>query len=106
MVEFLNIFVVPLISVEVYARRFNKPLVFDYVNLVIYGCFTVMDFIAEFFVMKALEGLWGIGGLPSSQFYTIIAVATAFLLPYIYEIYRKYVSIRCEIKGKQKKSNN
>ncbi len=102
MIEFLNVFVVPLISLSVYARRFNKPLAFDCTNLVRYGCLTVADFIVVFFVMKAFEILFGIGGLPSSQFYTIIAVAVAFLLPYIYEIYKKYVNISCEIKEKRK----
>ncbi len=102
MIEFLNVFVVPLISMSVYARRFKEPLAFDCVNFVRYGCLAVADFIAVFFAMKIFEFLIGIGGDPSSQFYTIIAVTVAFLVPYIYEVYKKYVNFSCEIKERRK----
>ena len=95
-------FIVPLISMSVYARRFKEPLVFDCVNIVRYGCFTVADFLVVFFAMKAFDILFGIEGLTSSQFYTIIASVVAFLLPYVYEIYKKYVNISCEINEKRK----
>ncbi len=100
MVEFLNVFIVPVVSFHVYARRFNAPLELNLRNFVRYCCLTVVDFLGAFFILKILEIITGIGAMPSSQFYTVINVIVAYIVPYIYEIYKKYLNIRCEIKEK------
>lgn len=100
LIEFLNIFFVPVISLAVYFRRQNKELTFNMNFVVKYVIFSVVVLIVTYMIMKALEVTIGVGALPSSPLYTIVATFVAFVLPYIYEIYKKYLDIKCEIKSK------
>ena len=100
-VEFLNVFLVPIISLVIYTRRFNKSMGWDVITFARWAIFSVVDTIVTYIMMKVLEFSVGIGAEISSQLYTIIACAVAFLLPYIVEFYKKYIDIRLEIKDKK-----
>ncbi len=101
MIEFLNIFVIPLISISVLEKRGRVKASFDFRFVMQYALTTVLVFLATFFVFKITEVLAGISAEPSSQFYTVVAVILAWLMPYLYEIIRKYIEVRVEIRKKK-----
>ena len=41
-----------------------------------------------------------------STYFAIIAIAVAFLLPYIYETLKKNIEVKCEIKNNKAEDNN
>lgn len=100
MLDFLNLFLVPIISLSIYLRRADKKVAADFELLRLYSYFTIALCIGCFIVMELLEFLVGLGAKPSSQFYTIVATVLAFFMPYLFEIYQKYFDVRCEIDGK------
>lgn len=102
MMEFLNVFCVPAICFHIYCRRLNKEMVFDCRNLVRYFIMSVAIFVITFIGMKVLGAVVGLSAGPDSQFYTLVAVVVSFILPYVYEVYKKYVNVSCEIKEKKK----
>ena len=99
MVTFLNLFFVPMISVFVFYRRNKKELFPDLDFFKQYVIYTIAVTIATFLTMKILTIITGFGATSESQVYTIVATIIAFLLPYIFEIYSKYIDIRFEVKG-------
>ena len=101
MLSFLNIFMIPVISLSIFSRRSYEPLTADIGTLVRYCLFAIGVSIGTYFVLQILKSAVGIEPLVESQLYTIIAAIVAFLLPYIVEICMKYIDIRCEIKKKK-----
>ena len=99
-ISFLNVFIVPVISVSVLWRRFGinenniKNHIIQYCN------WAVIDNIAPYIAFKILQFYIGICATTESQLYTIVSACLAFILPYFYEVCMKYTSIKCEIKEK------
>ncbi len=101
MLEFINYFCVPCISMIIYGKRNNVDMSkFSMESLMRYGIYIVVNSILTFFGFKVTEALAGIGALPSSNVYTIVAVLVAVIVPYIQEIIRKYFDVKVEIKKK------
>ena len=101
MLSFLNIFMIPVISLSIFSRRSHEPLTADMWTLVRYCLFAIGVSIGTYFVLQVIKIAVGIEPLVESHLYTIIAAAVAFILPYIVEICKKYIEIRCEIKKKE-----
>ncbi len=100
MLLFINLFIIPIISVSIYSRRSDKPVKLDFESLFLYVYFLVGILIICYVITKIPEVVYGIDIGPNSRVYSVVDACVAFILPYICEIYRKYVNIRCEIKGK------
>ena len=100
MITFFNLFFVPLVSIFVFYRRNNMILKPDFGFFRLYALFSIAVSIVTFLFMKLLTITTGLGATLESQVYTIVASGIAFLLPYIFEIYSKYIDIRFEVKGK------
>lgn len=98
--EILNIFVIPLISLSIYSRRMGRPIKGNGDTLTAYAWFAVVIAIISFVGLKITERLINIDAQPSSQFYTVISCVVAFLIPYVYEVYKKYIDIKCDIEKK------
>jgi uncharacterized membrane protein len=85
----------------IYCKRNN--LVMDKISMELamaYGIYVAVNSILTFFGFKVTEALAGIGALPSSNVYTIVAVLVAVIVPYIQEIIKKYFEVKVEIKKK------
>ncbi len=102
MIEFVNILLVPVITLSVLYRRSGKPFEKSFTCLKEYVYAVIAVLIATFAIIKVAESLIGIGPTPESPVYTIPAVIVAFVLPYIYEVIHKYMDIKCEISAKNK----
>lgn len=98
--EILNIFLVPVVSLSIYSRRMGRPIRGNGDTLAAYAWFAVAIAIISFIGMKIMGRVIDIDAQPSSQFYTVISCIVAFFIPYIYEIYKKYVDIKCDIEKK------
>ena len=97
MLELFNLFVVPTICVAVFYRRSEKSVI-RFLLIKDYCVSMVAVANISFVVLKMSELSIGIGAEIDSQVYTLVATFVAFVLPYIYEVLKKYISIRCEIK--------
>ncbi len=98
MLSFLNVFVVPVITLSIYSRRFGVSIEKNAKTLVHYCISVIWVTIMTYVAIELMKTLVGIAPILESHLYTIIASVVAFVLPYCYEIYKKYVDIRCEIK--------
>ena len=100
MVSFINLFFVPVIALSVYYRRFDKTISNNARLIVDYCIFAVAVNIGSYVIAEVLTRTIGIGPSTDSILYMIISVPVAYIIPYLYEIYKKYVDIKCEIKKK------
>ena len=98
--EILNLFVVPVISLSIYSRRMGRPVKGNGDTLTAYAWFSVVIAIISFIGLKIAGRIVDIDTQPSSQYYTVIAFITAFIIPYIFEVYKKYADIKCDIEKK------
>ncbi len=62
---------------------------------------TVLLVVLTYLIMKISELLTGMSAEIYSQLYTVVATLIAFLTPYGYEILKKYLNIRFEIREKR-----
>ena len=102
-IEILNIFVVPVIALGIYMKR-NK-LTFEDKREVFseQALYTVLVFILSFLLIRVMNRLFGFDAAPDSQKYTMVATPIALILPYVFEIARKFVGISCDISRKDGK---
>lgn len=97
MVEFMNMFFLPSFTLYIYYRR-NGWTVDDKIRLFMQYCMvTVCNFLCGKVFLRVLAVLF-INIEVSTASYTPIGLVIACILPYIYEIFRKCISIRCEIR--------
>ena len=101
--EYLNLFVIPVISLYIYGKRAGKEIGLKFESLALYSFFTVATAVISFALLKFCEMTFGFGAEPGSQVYTLVALLVAFVMPYVLEMYRVFINIRCEIKGKNEK---
>lgn len=97
MIEFLNMFLVPFISLGIIVKRDNisKQLSFDLVML--FAGMAVANAVGVFFVMQLIKALVGIYAYPNSQTYTIVAAVVAVIVPFVREVVKKNAEISVEI---------
>ena len=98
MLEFINYFFVPSISLVIFCKRNNVTMKEIQLDILAKYCiYVVIDAIATFCIFKLLLALIGIEAYSTSNVYTIIAVIVAILVPYVQEIINKYFEVRIEI---------
>ncbi len=93
----VNLFCIPFISLYIAFKRENEPMVFGLKAVMRYAIYVVLNVIVSFLCLKVTQILIGLDPSPESQAYTLAASVIAFLIPYVHEIIRKYVSIRFEV---------
>ena len=104
MLLFINLFFIPVISVSIHYRRSNRKIMADFDALTVYVAYLFVIVSVCYVITKIPEVMMGFEISIYSRIYTILAGIIAFILPYAYEIYKKYIDIRCEIKGKNENS--
>ena len=94
----VNLFFIPMIFIQTYWKRNKRQLMLSfelvscYISMVPILFLITKVFLALIRIIKPIEV-----HLTSSK-YTLVAVLLAFLLPYVIEVFKKYVSVTCEIK--------
>ena len=94
MLEFINLFFVPVVSVYIWERRnYNNGFVPSIKLLISYIISVVVNVPITHFVGKFVEGICGRQMNPTGAVYTLAALCVASFVPYVYEIVRLRVSI-------------
>ncbi len=100
MIEFFNLFIVPVISLGICVRRSKMNMSFSFEMLFLYAKMAVSNAVAVFFVMQVIKALVGVYAYPNSQTYTLIAAFVALIIPLGAEIVAKNAEISVEIEKK------
>lgn len=102
MIAFINIFILPLISLYVYSKRGGKELFFTFENVCRYSVFLSIGSICNKAITTIIRTVFTAEINVYSSYFTVIGVFTFVLLPIIFEIVKKYFSIKIEVKNEKK----
>ena len=96
-VAIINVFFCPILALWIHYRRTNKIIKLDGEFLCWYAIFTVFNMPITKAMVVAINHVFKILILIDSTYYTVLALCSAFLMPYLYEILKKNLSIKCTI---------
>ena len=99
----INLFFLPLITIYIYFRRVGRDFVFSCENLCIYTVLTAVISILCKAATVIVNLIFKVYISPCSSYYTLIGVAVAAAAAFLIELLSKYVSVRIEDNGNDKK---
>lgn len=97
-IGFINLFFIPFISLRIYCKRNSIKWELTADTIFFYVLMTVLNFPFARIFANLLENFLMVECHAESSKYTVVALVTAVLLPYIIEIIEKVVHIQVEIK--------
>lgn len=97
MIEIINLFFVPFITLYIVKKRKSEEMAFELKIISEYAIYAIEIAIISFLCMKITGVLFGIDASTTSQVYTVVSSVIAFVMPYIHEIIQKYIKIRLEV---------
>ena len=102
MIALVNIFILPLISLYVYNKRYKKEFVFSLETLCVYAVFLAVATIFNkgITVLIKMQFLKDIS--VASSYYTLFGIVTAVLVPIVFEMVKKHFSLKIEVKNDKK----
>lgn len=104
MVEFLNIFIMPFIAVNTIYKRKNEEIKLDAGFIVRYALCTIAVYVGTYMVMAVTSLAFGIMGDSTSNLYSFVAILVSLIIPYIFDIFCKYLKISVELKENEDES--
>ncbi len=102
----IHVFFTPMISMLIYYRRNNKVMDLNGEFVLKYGIFTSIVITISKIITAVIFKITNIRLKIDSTYFAVIAIVVAFLLPYIYEIFKKNVEVKCEIKNNKVEDKN
>lgn len=102
MLEFINLFLVPFISVNIFYKREKYEKKLDASFLVRYALCVVAVYFCTYLVMSVTRIAIGISGDQTSSFYSMVAIMVSFIVPYIYIILARFAKISFEANENRK----
>lgn len=93
LLEIVNIFVIPLLSVYIYTVRMNKPRKFNFDTVMIYAFFVPVLMVCT----KAVAWIFDKDASLDGWKYAVIAIFAACLLPFACEMIKKAIHVRLTI---------
>lgn len=101
----VNVFLCPMLAVMLYYKRADKGMKLDAYFLCRYSIFVACNML----ITKAMVvGVHAIGKVLislDSTYYTLLALISAGIMPYLYEIIKKNVKVRCIIEKNDEEKN-
>ncbi len=104
LITFINLFLIPLISLRIYTKRNSIEWVINFDLVYKYALFCIMNLPFTRLFTSMLEKI-GIVCLPDSSKYTLVAIVSAILLALLFEIIKHYVDIEVVITYASKSKN-
>jgi hypothetical protein len=92
MISFLNLFLVPFISVSIYSRRHGETVTLSGTWLVRYAVFAVCNVPITYAGIYAVRFFLHREVFQESARYTVVAMCVAFVLPYVCDLFNKVFS--------------
>lgn len=102
MLEFINLFIVPFITLNGIYKRKKVEKKLDASFIIDYAISVIAVYICTYVVMAITTLAINIGGDTTSKFYLFVAIIVAFIIPYVYEIFKKFVEVSFEVKADRK----
>ncbi len=102
MLSFLNLFLVPFISVSIYSRRHHETVTLSGTWLVRYAVFAVCNVPVSFAGIYAVRFFLHREVFKESARYTVVAMCVAFVLPYVCDFFNmvfSHVGFKVERRG-------
>lgn len=99
MVEFINLFFVPIIAVNNIYNLENEEKRLDAKFIVRYMLCVVEILVCTYIIMNIAVLAVGIGGDTTSFLYMLASIVVSFIVPYINKIFEKYYDIKLEMKA-------
>ncbi len=97
-IVFVNVFILPLISLYIYMKRQNKELLFTFENVCKYSIFLSVGFVFNKGISIVIKTFFSKNIDLNFAAYTAIGIITFALLPLLFEIFKKYFSVKLEVK--------
>lgn len=101
-IAFINLFLLPIISLYLYNKRNKKELLFNFENICLYSLYLSVGSICNKAIIVIIRFFLTVQININSSYYTAIGVLTFALLPIIFEIIKKHLSIIVEVKNGEK----
>jgi len=102
MLEFMNIFLIPFIALNIIYKRENTEKKLDATFVTRYALCVIAVYVCTYALMTIATLAIGIGANSTSNLYSLAAIVVAFIIPYAHEILSKYVDISFETKANKK----
>lgn len=99
MTGFLNLFLVPLLSISIWSRRRGETVTLSGQWVVRYAVFTVCNLPLSHLIIKLVKRFLHRDIMGNSVRYTVIAMCVAFFLPYLCDMLNmvfSHISFRVE----------
>ena len=100
MVGLINLFIVPVLSLGIHAKRNGYEERFSFRHVITYAAYVVIETIITNAIMYVLTKVIDVGVEYTSWLYTAPATVVAIIAPIIYELYKKYIDITCKTERK------
>lgn len=101
-VVFVNVFVLPLISLYIYMKRQDKQLLFTFENVCIYSIFLAVGLVFNKGISIVIRIFFAKNIDLNFTVYTMVGIVIFALLPIVFEIVKKYFSVKLEVKKNEK----
>ena len=98
----INLFFVPVISLQIHRRTVIHTELSGKELFIRYCLYTVLNILPTRGILWAMGILLRVSTLMSSAWYTVAAILSAVVLPWIILLVRKFISIRFEVKKNEK----
>lgn len=99
---FINYLLIPFIALSIDLRRTGEEIKMTLKTFMQYVSYTLAILVITYIIRVVISRLGiGIDLTAGTTLYTILASVMALILPYVKEIIKTYVNVRCEIKGKK-----
>lgn len=105
LITFINLFLIPLISLRIYYKRSSLEATFNFELVFRYALYCILNLLFARITCSLLEKTIGLVCLADSSKYTLIALITASILPFIVEIIEHFIKVDVTINYKEKNKN-
>lgn len=95
----IHVFFIPMITMLIYYSRSEKLMELNGEFFVRYGVNTVFVVTIAKVITSVIYKVSSVRLKIDSTYFGIIAIFVAFIMPYVIELLKKNIEIKCEIKG-------
>lgn len=97
LITFINLFFIPILSLRIYCKRNSIEWKFNFDLVYRYTLFCILNLPFTRVFTAGLEKILHITCLADSSKYTLVAIVTAAILPFLVEIVEHYVHVDVSI---------
>ena len=106
---FINLFMIPLISLKIYYQRHSIPYVFHANMIFLYALMNIINILMTRILVNIAEAILSTVIYVETTKYTFIALVSSVLLPFVVEAIETFIHVNVQIsvtKLKNKKSSS